>query len=88
MRSWIQPLEADAVSEGHLYFLGRNAAAVPHEHWYFDATDSKGRRIMATKPGMANQFIGSEKLKEVLRKHPDFRAIPVPDNAKTRWKRR
>lgn len=88
MSAWIKPVDVDAVSDGEHYFLGRNAAAAPFVQWFFDATDSKGRHIMSTKPGLANWFVGGEKLKSLLRDHPSLQAIPVPPDAHKRWKRR
>lgn len=89
MTSWIKTVEANEVEEGQPYFLGKNVAGdgVPPQ-WYLHATDIKGKAVMSQKPGIASRFLGGEKLREILAKHPELKAIPVPADADKRWTRR
>lgn len=89
MTSWVKTVEANDVEEGQSYFLGKNLAAEGVcPHWYFHATDIKGKAIMSQKPGIASRFLGGEQLREILAKHPELKAIPVPADADKRWTRR
>lgn len=89
MANWVTPVEAKNVEDGKVYFLGKNLAAEEVcPQWYFHATDIKGKAVMSQKPGIASRFLGGEKLREILAKHPELKAIPVPADADKRWTRR
>lgn len=87
VQAWIKPIEVDKISEGKDYFLAirpRNAL----QSYSLYGTDIKGKRIITSKPGIADRVIGNDKLREILRQHPDHVVIEIPANAGTRWARR
>lgn len=85
--SWIEPVEADQIVDGEPYFLAfrpRNEM----QGYSFYCTDIRGKTIIASKPGIATQMVGNDKLRGILVAHPDHVAVKVPPDSHKRWKRR
>lgn len=87
VQAWIRPVEGDQVSEGKNYFLAIRPKNSLQSYSLY-GTDIKGKRIITGKPGIADRVIGNDKLREILRNHPDHVALEIPADADTRWARR
>jgi hypothetical protein len=87
MSGWIKEIEADAVAEDATYFIARRPRTAMASHLFY-AKNIKGKAIMSEKPGIADRFVGNEKLRAALRECGDLVAIEVPADADKRWKRR
>ncbi len=88
MANWIREVEASDVVDGAAYFVAKRPHDCDCKTWYFFAENRAGKRMMSIKPGIAMQFNGDDKLRELLKAQADLVAVAVPADADKRWRAR
>lgn len=84
MKKWTPtPVPIPAIVEEGSYFICRLSPAGLR----YAGTTNKGKGVMTLKPGMADVYVGNDKLRLTLFKHADHIAVEVPADASKRWRR-
>ena len=87
MAGWIETVEADAIVDGELYFIGMRPVS-EHGQWNFWSELKNGKERFTIKTGIAVRFKVCEKLRKKMSEDKRLCCIKVPPNADRKWKAR
>jgi hypothetical protein len=88
MKQWDRtPVDPETIELGRLYFLAMKPET-EYAPLLYASRGLNGKFCWSVKPGIANKYEGSERLKAELQAKPNLIAIAVPPDADKRWRAR